>query len=114
MIIVTARKHPLALFKGVIPKTELATNTATGADRRAELTAGQELGVMSRFTWRLDDIFAKHAFLLKGLGCQGRPLHAVKQDLQEGRLAKLSIEASPDEGLISARSRSSNQIGGTI
>jgi DNA-binding transcriptional LysR family regulator len=55
---------------------------------------------MSPLTWRLGDLFAKHAFLLKGLGWGGMPLHAVKQDLLEGRLAKLSVEDLPDEGLI--------------
>jgi len=59
---------------------------------RSELTVGREFGVMSPLTWRLGDLFAKHAFLLKGLGWGGMPLHAVKQDLLEGRLAKLSIE----------------------
>jgi DNA-binding transcriptional LysR family regulator len=48
----------------------------------------------------LGDLFAKHAFLLKGLGWGGMPLHAVKRDLLEGRLVKLSIEDLPEEGLI--------------
>jgi DNA-binding transcriptional LysR family regulator len=60
--------------------------------------------VMSPLTWRLGDLFAKHAFLLKGLGWGGMPLHAVKEDLREGRLAKLSIEDLPEEGLILAMS----------
>jgi DNA-binding transcriptional LysR family regulator len=55
---------------------------------------------MSPLTWRLGDLFAKHAFLLKGLGWGGMPLHAVKQDLLQGRLVKLSIEDLPEEGLI--------------
>jgi DNA-binding transcriptional LysR family regulator len=57
-------------------------------------------GVMSPLTWRLGDLFAKHAFLLKGLGWGGMPSHAVKRDLSEGRLMKLSIEDLPEEGLI--------------
>jgi DNA-binding transcriptional LysR family regulator len=57
-------------------------------------------GVMSPFTWRLGDLFAKHAFLLKGLGWGGMPEHAVKQDLLEGRLAKLSIEDLPEDAMI--------------
>jgi DNA-binding transcriptional LysR family regulator len=55
---------------------------------------------MSPLTWRLGDLFAKHAFLLKGLGWGGMPLHAVKQDLLEGRLVKLSIEDLPEDSLI--------------
>jgi DNA-binding transcriptional LysR family regulator len=100
MIMVAAREHPLALFSGVIPKTELAKHVQLVLTDRSELTAGREFGVMSPLTWRLGDLFAKHAFLLKGLGWGGMPLHAVKQDLREGRLVKLSIEDLQDESLI--------------
>jgi DNA-binding transcriptional LysR family regulator len=97
---VAAREHPLAMINGVIPKTELAKHVQLVLTDRSELSAGRELGVMSPLTWRLGDLFAKHAFLLKGLGWGGMPLHAVKRDLLEGRLVKLSIEDLPEEGLI--------------
>jgi DNA-binding transcriptional LysR family regulator len=100
MTMVAAREHPLALFSGVIPKTELAKHVQLVLTDRSELTAGREFGVMSPLTWRLGDLFAKHAFLLKGLGWGGMPLHAVKQDLLEGRLVKLSIEDLAEESLI--------------
>jgi DNA-binding transcriptional LysR family regulator len=100
MNMVAAREHPLALFSGVIPKTELAKHVQLVLTDRSELTTGREFGVMSPLTWRLGDLFAKHAFLLKGLGWGGMPLHAVKQDLLEGRLVKLSIEDLAEESLI--------------
>jgi DNA-binding transcriptional LysR family regulator len=100
MIMVAAREHPLALVRGVIPKTELAKHVQLVLTDRSELTAGREFGVMSPLTWRLGDLFAKHAFLLKGLGWGGMPLHAVKQDLSEGRLVKLAIEDLAEESLI--------------
>ena len=100
MIMVAAREHPLALFSGVIPKIELAKHVQLVLTDRSELTTGREFGVMSPLTWRLGDLFAKHAFLLKGLGWGGMPLHAVKQDLLEGRLVKLSIEDLSEESLI--------------
>jgi DNA-binding transcriptional LysR family regulator len=100
MVMVAARGHPLAMLKGVIPKAELAKHVQLVLTDRSDLTAGREFGVMSPLTWRLGDLYAKHAFLLKGLGWGGMPAHAVKQDLQQGRLAKLSIEDLPDEGLI--------------
>ncbi len=100
MIMVAAREHPLALFKGVIPKSELAKHVQLVLTDRSELTAGREFGVMSPITWRLGDLFAKHAFLLKGLGWGGMPLHAVRQDLLEGRLVKLAIEDLAEESLI--------------
>jgi DNA-binding transcriptional LysR family regulator len=100
MIMVAAREHPLATVPGVIPKTELAKHVQLVLTDRSDLTQGREFGVMSPLTWRLGDLFAKHAFLLKGLGWGGMPLHAVKQDLLQGRLVKLSIEDLPEEGLI--------------
>src|SRR3984957_11221773 len=100
MIMVAAREHALARFSGVIPKTELAKHVQLVLTDRSELTVGREFGVMSPLTWRLGDLYAKHAFLLKGLGWGGMPLHAVKQDLQEGRLVKLSIEDLAEESLI--------------
>jgi len=100
MNMVAAREHPLALFSGVIPKTELAKHVQLVLTDRSELTTGREFGVLSPLTWRLGDLFAKHAFLLKGLGWGGMPLHAVKQDLLEGRLVKLTIEDLAEESLI--------------
>jgi DNA-binding transcriptional LysR family regulator len=100
MIMVAAREHPLAGSTGVIPKTELAKHVQLVLTDRSDLTEGREFGVMSPLTWRLGDLFAKHAFLLKGLGWGGMPLHTVKQDLLQGRLVKLSIEDLPEEGLI--------------
>ncbi|MFB9263871.1 LysR substrate-binding domain-containing protein [Bradyrhizobium erythrophlei] len=42
--------------------------------------------------------------MLKGLGWGGMPLHAVRKDLEAGRLAVLSIEDVPPDGLILAMS----------
>ena len=100
LIMVAAREHPLGLITGSIPKAELAKHVQLVLTDRSELTAGRDFGVMSPLTWRLGDLFAKHAFLLKGLGWGGMPLHAVKQDLLEGRLVKLSIEDLAEQSLI--------------
>ena len=100
MVMVAAREHPLAKLNAAIPKAELAKHVQLVLTDRSELTAGREFGVMSPLTWRLGDLFAKHAFLLIGLGWGGMPLHAVEQDLQAGRLIRLSIEDLAAEGLI--------------
>jgi DNA-binding transcriptional LysR family regulator len=99
MIMVAARDHPLAAHSGVIPKEELSKHVQLVLTDRSDRTAGREFGVLSPLTWRLSDLFAKHAFLLKGLGWGGMPVHAVQQDLNDGRLVKLAIEDVPDEGL---------------
>jgi len=99
MIMVAARNHPLAQLSGVISKAELAKHVQLVLTDRSELTRGREFGVMSPLTWRLSDLFAKHSFLLKGLGWGGMPLHTVKQGLQDQRLVKLQIEGLPEPGL---------------
>ena len=99
MIMVAARTHPLAKLTGVIPKSELAKHVQLVLTDRSELTQGREFGVMSPLTWRLSDLYAKHSFLLKGLGWGGMPLHAVKQDLKNRQLVKLLIEDLPEQGL---------------
>jgi DNA-binding transcriptional LysR family regulator len=100
MIMVAAREHPLAAHQGVIPRSELSKHIQLVLTDRSDLTIGREFGVISPLTWRLGDLYAKHAFLLKGLGWGGMPLHAVNQDLHDGRLVKLSIEDMPETGLI--------------
>jgi DNA-binding transcriptional LysR family regulator len=99
MIMVAARAHPLAKLAGIIPKSELSKHIQLVLTDRSELTQGREFGVMSPLTWRLSDLYAKHSFLLKGLGWGGMPVHAVKQDLKDKRLVKLRVEDLPEEGL---------------
>jgi DNA-binding transcriptional LysR family regulator len=67
---------------------------------RSTLSEGREFGVVSPSTWRLADLFAKHAFLLRGLGWGGMPLEAVTKDIAEGRLVELAVEEKPPGGLI--------------
>lgn len=68
MVMVAAPGHPLAALGATIPQAELAGHVQLVLTDRSELSAGREFGVFSPQTWRLADMFAKHAFLLKGLG----------------------------------------------
>ena len=97
---VAAHDHPLASYKGKIPKEVLGKHTQIVLTDKSELSAGREFGVISPATWRLADLFAKHHFLLNGLGWGGMPLHAVRKDLENGRLSVLPIEDVPPDGLI--------------
>ena len=98
-LMVAARDHALASYRGKIPKDVLRKHTQIVLTDRSELSSGREFGVMSSATWRLADLFAKHHFLLKGLGWGGMPLHVVRKDLEEGRLSVLPIEDVPPDGL---------------
>lgn len=66
---------------------------------RTELSKGREFGVLSPETWRLADLSAKRAFLLKGLGWGGMPLHLVEEDIDGGRLVRLTVEDIAAEGM---------------
>ncbi len=99
-LMVCASDHPLASHEGKIPKDVLARHTQIVLTDRSDLSKGREFGVMSPLTWRLGDLFAKHHFLLNGLGWGGMPLHIVRDDIENGRLSVLGIEDLPPEGLI--------------
>jgi DNA-binding transcriptional LysR family regulator len=99
LMMVAAASHPLALHRGTIPKEELARHVQLVLTDRSDLSEGRNIGVMSPSTWHLADLFAKHAFLLCGLGFGGMPAHTVAKDLAEGRLVELSIEEAPAGGL---------------
>jgi DNA-binding transcriptional LysR family regulator len=101
MVMVAARDHPLAGYQGIIPKSELAKHVQLVLTDRSSLSKGREFGVMSPSTWRLADLFAKHAFLLNGLGWGGMPIHAVRDDLATGKLVELKIEdLAPDRMIL--------------
>jgi DNA-binding transcriptional LysR family regulator len=95
LIMVAAHDHPLASIVVTIPKTELAKHVQLVLTDRSDLSAGRAVGVMSTSTWRLADLFAKHAFLLNGLGWGGMPLHTVAPDIASGKLVVLQIEDVP-------------------
>jgi DNA-binding transcriptional LysR family regulator len=99
-IVVAAPSHPLAAFRGTIPKADLARHVQLVLTERSTRSAGQEYGVISPQTWRLADLYAKHAFLLNGLGWGSMPLHAVERDLAEGRLVALPLQDFPPSGVI--------------
>jgi DNA-binding transcriptional LysR family regulator len=98
-VMVAAARHPLAKHEGLIPREELARHVQLVLTDRSDLSAGREFGVMSPSTWRMADLFAKHAFLVSGLGWGGMPLHSVAKDIAEGRLIELSIRDMPPGGL---------------
>ncbi len=98
-VMVAARDHPLAALSGPIPRREIARHVQLVLTDRTELSKGREFGVLSPETWRLADLSAKRAFLLKGLGWGGMPLHLVEEDIDGGRLVQLTVEDIAAEGM---------------
>ena len=98
-LVVAAADHPLAAIEGTISRAELAKHVQLVLTDRTDLSKGREFGVMSPQTWRLADLFAKHTFLINGLGWGGMPSHAVRADIEAGRLVELTVEDIPAGGL---------------
>ncbi len=91
LIVVAAPDHPLAGFRGRIPKRELAKHVQLVLTDRSNLMAGRDYGVFSPTTWRLADLSTKYAFLKNGVGWGSMPRHMVETDLAEGRLVRLDV-----------------------
>jgi DNA-binding transcriptional LysR family regulator len=97
-VCVVAPAHPLAAVKGPIPRAVAAEQVQLVLTDRSSLTAGRNFGVMSSKTWRLGDLGAKHAFLRAGLGWGYMPLHMVQEELRDGKLVEIRLEAQPAVG----------------
>jgi DNA-binding transcriptional LysR family regulator len=95
MIRVVAKEHPLAAFRGSVPRAELAKYIKLVFADRSIVSRGHKIDGM---TWRLADVFAKHTFLLQGVGWGSMPYHVVREDLETGRLVELQIEDEPATG----------------
>lgn len=94
VVMVAAAGHPLADHAGPIPQKELDKHVQLVLTDRSALSAGRDFDVRSPTTWRLADLFAKHAFLLNSLGWGGMPLHTVAADIAAGRLVRLDVASS--------------------
>lgn len=89
---VASPHHPLAAFRGAIPRSEVAKHVQLVLTDRTALSTGRDFGVLSPQTWRLADLGAKHAFLRAGFGWGQMPKPMVAEDVRNGVLVKLDIE----------------------
>jgi DNA-binding transcriptional LysR family regulator len=97
-VTVVAPGHPLANIRGAVLRSVASRYVQLVLTDRSELTAGRNFGVVSKNTWRLADLGAKHAFLRAGLGWGHMPLHQVAADLEAGTLVRIRLETSPTDG----------------
>lgn len=91
LVMAVAPQHPLAKFRGRIPKRELAKHVQLVLTDRSNLLAGKDYGVFSPTTWRLADLSTKHAFLIDGVGWGSMPRHMVESDIAAGSLVVLDV-----------------------
>ena len=95
LVTVVSPAHPLAKSRGVTSLSAIGKHVQLVLTDRTALSDGRDFGVLSRLTWRLADLGAKHTFLKAGLGWGHMPLHMVKADLDSGALVKIRVEAVP-------------------
>ena len=90
MVPVASPGHPLAMM-GAIPPGAARDHVQLVLSDRSRLTEGQDFGVVSRKTWRLADLSAKHALLREGVGWGSMPLPMVAADIESGALVRLNL-----------------------
>jgi DNA-binding transcriptional LysR family regulator len=100
MVTVVAPVHPLASYKGIIPKSELQKHIQLVLTDRSKLSEGQSYGVYSQNAWKLADMGAKHAFLRAGFGFGHMPLFMVEDDIASDRLRVIRIEMPAGTSLL--------------
>lgn len=93
LVPVAAPDHPLAA--GKIAPGDTRKHLQLVLSDRSDLTEGREFSVLSPLTWRLADLSAKHALLKEGIGWGNMPAHAVRGDLERGRLVMLNLPEEP-------------------
>ncbi len=99
LVPVAASSHPLAQSKRSIGAAALskAVQIVLSERRREGGGATKDHGVLSTRTWRVVDLATKHALIAGGLGWGHMPEHVVRDDLDEGRLVELRLDAwGPD------------------
>jgi DNA-binding transcriptional LysR family regulator len=90
---VAAPDHPLVrlgrplLLADVRDETQLVVTDASG------ITAGRNFNVLSYRTWRVSDIATKHHLIKGGLGWGGLPVSLVRDDIRNGDLVTLDLDA---------------------
>jgi DNA-binding transcriptional LysR family regulator len=93
LVPVAAPDHPLAQ-SGIAPG-ESRKHLQLVLSDRSPYTKGREFSVLSPLTWRLADLGAKHDLLREGIGWGNMPIHAVREDLRQGRLVELDLPEKP-------------------
>lgn len=99
LVAVAAAQHPLGLLAAAgrrISAPELADHIQIVLSDPTPMTEGRDFGVRSPGTWRVSDIYSKHALILAGTGWGNLPLWMVADDLEAGRLVRVpSVDLGP-------------------
>jgi DNA-binding transcriptional LysR family regulator len=93
MVPVAAPGHPLASIERAIRQEELRNHIQLVVTDPSRRTEGRDFGVFAYRTWRLTDMHTKHLMLREGIGWGNLPPWMIAEDLANGRLVELKLEA---------------------
>jgi DNA-binding transcriptional LysR family regulator len=93
MLPVASPRHPLASIRRSLTIADVRDEVQLVVTDASGLTKGKDFNVLSYKTWRVSDIATKHQLILGGLGWGGLPASVVTDDLANGRLVGLDLDA---------------------
>ncbi len=99
LIPVVAANHPLAALDGPIPREALEAHVQLVLTDRTALTQNLQAGIIGHHIWRFADLSTRLEFLLAGFGWCNMPAHMVIDDIEAGRLRRLTL-AEADASLL--------------
>jgi DNA-binding transcriptional LysR family regulator len=92
MVPVVGPKHPLAKERGPISTTRMSDDVQIVLSERSENGVADQ-GVLSPRTWRVAELYTKHALIRANLGWGNLPEHVVRDDLKSRELVRIQPEA---------------------
>jgi DNA-binding transcriptional LysR family regulator len=93
MLPVVAADHPLAQIQRPLVLGDVREEVQLVVTDASGLTKGRDFNVLSYKTWRVSDIATKYQLIKGGLGWGGLPASIVRNDLTNGSLKALDLEA---------------------
>lgn len=93
MLPVAAADHPLARLDRPLTLADVREETQLVVTDASGITAGRDFNVLSYKIWRVSDIATKHHLVKGGLGWGGLPASLVRDDVRNGKLVVLDIDA---------------------
>lgn len=93
MLPVVASDHPLAQIERPLVLADVREEVQLVVTDASGLTKGRDFNVLSYKTWRVSDIATKYQLIKGGLGWGGLPASIVRNDLTNGSLKVLELEA---------------------
>lgn len=112
MLPVAAPDHPLAAIERPLTLADVREEVQLVVTDASGLTQGRDFNVLSYRTWRVSDIPTKYQLIKGGLGWGGLPAPMVGEDIRNGDLVVLDLDAyEQGEYPLYAMRKSSHALG---